>query len=324
MPDVKADPKPAPKADPGAELLKKYEMAEDVPDEPDPPIQPQPDVPDTVEVETPKPAAKHPSWLSRAARKAGFDDTDLSEMSTDEVKEALVLRGQDRAATGVADAVAINAAGRPYDPATGQLLPAGVVPPTAPAGTEDKPFSLKDSLGVDISGLKEDATTEEILTLVVKPLLARIDKLEAGVSEFDKREQARQMNAHFDRLDQLFAEDPDRFGKGARQRLKPGPELAKRKAVIARMGELHNEQKGIGLEEAFERATDELFGTKSAPAPKEDPNIAKFADAATIRPANRNGVKVQKGRAAAEANLATILKERASSETASEREELPD
>jgi hypothetical protein len=122
----------------------------------------------------------------------------------------------------------------------------------------------------------------------------------------------------------MFAEDTDRFGKGARQRLKAGPELSRRKAVIGRMEELRTEVKGIGLEDAFERATNELFGAKPAPPPKEDPNIVKFHDAATLRPAQRNGVKTQKGRAAAEANVATILAERASSETSNERDELPD
>jgi hypothetical protein len=295
-------------------------MADDTP-EPETPAKPQPGEPDTVEVETPKPAAKHPAWLTRAARKAGYDEADLGEMTTDEVKEAIVLRGQERASTNVSNAVdaQLNAAGRPYDPATGRLLPA-----TPEPVVEDKPFNLKEKLGVDLSGLKDDATTEEILNLVIKPLMDRLEKFEARFSDLDKREQSRAMNAHFDRLDQLFAEDADRFGKGARQRLKPGPELAKRKAVISRMDELRNEEKGIGLEEAFERASTELFGAKQAAPPKEDPLIAKFAEAATIRPAQRNGPSPKKGRTAAEANVATILRERAAAEPSTEHEELPD
>src|SRR4051794_14733179 len=89
MPTPEADTTSPQPEDPGKKLLEQYKM----PVDPDshPPSEPEPEVEVREDSPSPPPTPKHPAWVSRAAKLAGLDDGELREMSTEDVKDAILL-----------------------------------------------------------------------------------------------------------------------------------------------------------------------------------------------------------------------------------------
>lgn len=322
-------PKEPKQEEAGAALLEKFDMAEDdstpIPAHSQPKVETE-SVP--VEVAEEKPKAKHAAWLSRAAKNAGLEDSEVNELSSDDLKEAIFIAGQRRAEDNAQQRV--NAAGRPYDHATGRLLPSETAPEAPAAKVTDTPFSLKD-VGIDEKELADfDPALTKNLTGMAKSLYEqnkqlseRIKQLEDGVGEIGKREHLRTLNATYDKLDQMFTENETTFGKGVRTKLKnDSPEFARRLAVIKEMDRLRSMNPNLSVEETFEKASSALFPSQPKEEPVKDPH--GFSNGKILTPTSRRTVAPPKGKAAAEANVEAILKQRAASQTSSEDEDLPE
>jgi hypothetical protein len=306
---VEAEP-----VDPGTKLLDEFPVDADTQT-----AFPEPVAAEPVVAEVPAPAKPmHPSWLVRAAKAAGMDDGEIGGMNSDELKSATQLlastRDRDRQERETVQSA------RQRDPETGRFLPAEDV--SHSEKTEDKPFSLKD-VGIDPTKWEEGTSAETIATDIVKALLGRIDGVTKEVGTLKEREVNRERNAQFDRLDKLFTQDEATYGKGTRQSLKPGtPEAIRRQSVIAAMDQFKGS--GITLEEAFQKATDALFGglTKQEPVEIADPK--GFLNGHVARPTVRQTKAPPKGPKLAAANLAARMSEYATDEPTSELDELPD
>jgi len=336
---------PAP-ADAGAKLLEKYEMADDATTRAtDPPAYaaaaPAEPAAETRPAAEPKaPAPKHPAWLARKAKEVGITAAEADELSSDELKDAIALTTTRREENRSDARVAFNAAGRPYDTVTGQLLPQNTpastfdhLQPKPAAPAVEKPFALRE-YGIDTSKLTADSSTDEILTAALEPMakryeamVKRVDALEAALAEAQGREQVRETNAHFDRLDQLFAQDRETFGEGSRYDLdQSSTEFAKRQAVIGRMNQLHQANPRGSLKGHYAQAVSDL-GYKPAPAAEPTVN-GQTADAyrngQVLAPTPRVSPKAPKGVKSAQAAVETILRRRAESQAdTDERSELP-
>jgi hypothetical protein len=200
--------------------------------------------------------------------------------------------------------------------------------PHAVQPTKEEAFNLKE-LGIDASKWSADATTEQILTDVLKPLVAKIRELETGVKQVAERDQIRERNAHFDRLDQKVAANEALFGKGQRSELgRDSDELARRVAVINEISRINSINPNLPFNEAFDRATKRLNYVSQPkaevkPEPIDD-DPHGFRNGATIQPTNRVTKPPPKGDQSAKAKVAEILKQRASSEPTTELDDLPD
>lgn len=309
--------------EPGKALLEKFEFPEDPHSNPPEPVAEEPKA--EVKAEPVAPAApKHPSWLTRAAKLAGVSDDDMAEMSSGELEKAIPLfaasKKQDQNE-------------REFISQTRQRDESGRFTkqedqPQAVQPTKEEAFNLKE-LGIDASKWSADATTEQILTDVLKPLVAKIRELETGVKQVAERDQIRERNAHFDRLDQKFAANEALFGKGQRSELgRDSDELARRVAVINEITRINQSNPNMPFNEAFDRATKRLNYVSQPkaevkPEPIDD-DPHGFRNGATIQPTNRATKPPPKGDQSAKAKVAEILKQRASSEPTTELDDLPD
>lgn len=282
--------------DPGQALIEKYEF----PDDPgeaglDPVVAPVADV-----VETPAEPArpKHPLYLSREAKKLGLEDAEIAEMATAELKDAVQTLAQVRGVDRVADQA------RQRDE-TGRF-----VKQPEPEPVPEAEFSLKD-LGLDLTKLPENPTTEDILTAFGKPLMAEMRKLKAELTEFKERDVQRERTAQFDKLDQLFVKNEAVFGKGTRQALKPGsPEFLRRVAVINGMAAAKQQNPNASFDEQFEAVSSALFGGL-VPEPVSEPaDRLNYTNGHTIRPTSRATKPEPKGIKTAERAVEAIIKER--------------
>ncbi len=312
----KAEKEPA---DAGTQLLQKYELADDQEPEPVPVAATAESVAVPVETPTP-PANKHPVWLAKKAKMAGMDDQEIGELGSDDLKDALLVLGESRRD--------MQQAGPARDPQTGQF-----VKPQEAAPVAEPEFSLKD-LGIDEKRLEIfDPEFSKILSDVTKPLLDRIKKLESGLGEFDKRDQARARDAHFDKLDQLFNENDTYFGKGSRSKLTKGsPEMIRRQAVINGMAAAFQTDPSLSFEENFEKVSKALTGSTPAPAakptspppaPKVDPDPKGYMNGQTVKPSNRQTKPEPKGHSAAVAAVADWRKSFVPAESTEEEDDLP-
>lgn len=297
-----------PTEDAGTKLLEQFDFPDDPANEPVE-APPAPEAKSTPEPEA-KPA--HPSWLTRAAKQVGIDDAEMASMPSSDLEKAVTILAQSRAE----DRRIQDAQTSRQRDEQGRFVKQEK-PEEAPAE-----FSLKD-LGLDSSKWTGEETTEQLLSSIAKPLMDQIKELKAKLSQIEERDTVRERNAQYDRLDNLFNEQSTVFGKGNRQKLKPGPELSRRKAVIGEMAAIQQADPGVSFEECFERATANLFGKPHAPeAPEVDPK--GYQNGSTIRPTVRQTKPQPKGDAAAMKAVEALMKERSMSAPTTEFDELPD
>lgn len=309
-------------ADAGTELIEKFEFPED-PNSNPAEVKPEPvaEVKPVEPVVPVKPA--HPSYLTRAAKAAGFSDAEIDEMPTADLKEAVNIVAMTRQTD---QRQRENDASRQRDD-SGRF----VKQPDAPAPE----FDLGKELGVKTDDWNEE--TRAILTPVVKHLAGQIAELKDQLTKVNERDQNRERNAHFDKLDQLFVQNEDLFGKGQRTDLdRDSDELARRVAVIGEMTRMQAADNGLSLKEAFHKATKRLNYVSApkpaapaapAPEPARDvtvPDPHGFLNGSTIVPASRATKPEPKGVKLAEANLAARMRERAVAVDTTEHDELPD
>lgn len=266
---------------------------------------------------------KHPAYLVRSAKNVGFDDGEIEGYTTTELKEAVnivaMTRQQDTRERQVLESVNRGPDGK------------FVKKEEAP----EPEFNLKDA-GVDLSDA--DEFTQGLFTKALKPILDKLKKLQSDYEEkigaIEARDQQREVNAHFDKMDQLFATNEAVFGKGARSKLTKGsPELKRRVAVINSIPAVKQENPDWTVDECFEAVARDLFGSL---VPKVEPKAEvveeteeikdpyNFRNGSTIKPTVRQTKPEPKGVKLATANLAAALKERANGVDSSEHDELPD
>lgn len=291
---------PEPVQDAGTQLLEDFPV--DPSTVPEPAAEASAEPAEEVVAEPAKPV--HPSWLARAAKQVGLDESEIAGMATDELRSAVDVLSKTR---------------EPEirrDPETGRFTK-----PAAEAEAE-KPFTLKD-IGIDDSKWTEGATAVEIATDIVKPLLAQINELKKELDGVKGREHVRERDAHFDRLDKLFTQDESLFGKGTRQSLKAGtPEALRRNSVIGAMQQIKQSNPSMSLDEVFEKATGALFaGMKPQESGLADPK--GFLNGHTARPTVRQTKPTPKGDKAAIEAVAQLLATR-SEVYAPEQDDLPD
>lgn len=335
-------PTPAPtEADPGAELLKQYEAAEyeDSTDEAEAAPAPKPATPNTPPPSTPASVAaesppKHPAALVARARKAGFDDDDLADLSTDDLRDAVATRQAERAAEAAAARV-LNAAGRPYDPATGRLLPTNAPAPEAPA--EDVV-----PLGMTAADFEAQGIAPElhgVLQKALAPLYAQIKQDRETIQQLLGSDRRRTAGEVVTKFDKLFAKHADVYGDAPFEELdSSSSEFERRQAVYAALNRLPQDQRTT-LEKDFAKAHARLFGSvkPATPpaAPKEptpepveipDPIAERFANGHALRPTQRNGKPEPKGARRATQAVAVAMRDAniAQEGDTSEHDELPD
>jgi len=298
----------AEKPDAGKALLEQF----DIPVDPasNPQYDPEPAAEPAAEavepaVETPKP--KHPSWLVNEAAKLGIENADA--MDSAELKDAVSIISRTRAA---------EQSVRQRDPETGQFVKAK--DPETP-----KEFSLKDA-GINSEAWDADTPATKIAADIAQPLMKIIGELKSELSALKERDETRERNAQFDKLDQLFATNETVFGKGARHSLKAGSdEILRRQVVISAMGTLKQQNPGLSLDDAFRKVSETLFGRPAQePAPTRLDKTEPFANGHTIKPTVRATKAPPKGDAAATAAVEQLLKERAVSAEPTEHDELPE
>lgn len=301
----------APPADAGTELIEQFDMAQDVPED-------RVDNLTTLTLEAEKPVEtpvveklKHSKWLTNQAKKAGIESDELNEMSREEALEAISLMVErDREIR----------AERPRDDSGRFTKPEQVAP------QPEKEFDLND-YGIDLG---EDANdfTRDAFKKALAPFAKKIKDLESQVSETKQREAHREANAHADRLDQLFLENTDVFGKGTRHRMdKKSDAYSLRMMVIGEMSRLSQQDPNISFDEAFDRASSvikkfaapKVEKTEVTPEPVVETKpaatngvhreevINRFKNGTTAAPANRSTAKPPKGVKAAEASVAAVL-----------------
>lgn len=288
-----------PKPDAGTELLQQYKMAVDP--------ESQPAAEETAAPATsnqsPPPAAqptapKHPSYLTRLAKQNGLDDAEIQALSADDLKEAIILSGQRKAEHQEAQRSV-----RQRDPQTGRFLPvAGEAQnEPSPAPAEEKPFSLAE-IGVDPAKWTENTTFADALTEVLgavhKKYEAKFRQLEGGLTEFDRREQARHAQAAGDKLDQMFQSHESVFGKGTRHKLaKDSPEFVRRSMVVQAMKANFEADPQLSFEENFERASKAFVGLAAAsqPVPSAPVDDKNFRNGATLLPTARRFAEMKPG-----------------------------
>lgn len=313
-------PSETPTEEPGTALLEQHEWPEDEKTNPVEVVAEKPAEVAKVEpaIEA-KPVNKHAAWLTREAKRYGLNDEEIGNYTGDDLKEAVTIlaatRGQE------ARVVANDAQSRQRDD-SGRFVKLDETQATP------SEFNLKE-LGIDTSKFDPDATTEQILTAALRPIFERMQKLEQGLSEFGKRDQRRELTAHYDFLDQKFSENESVFGKGRRVNLgDDSPELDKRLAVIGVMERVKRADPSLTKEEAFETAVKRL---NYVAAPKAEPKAETvdadphgYMNGQTIKPADRATKPTPKGTRTAEASVATILKKRSEAVDTTEHDELPD
>lgn len=325
-------------ADPGKALLEKYEIAEDPTSTGEPESEPAapaaasttppPSVPASVANDAPK----HPASLVARARKAGFDDDDLADLSTDDLRDAVSQRQAERAATAAAERV-LNAAGRPIDPVTKQFLPANQPAASAP---EREEFQL----GMTREEFEAAGVTGELHPVIQKalaPLAAELKALKADNARLLAEAQGRRQADHLDKADREFVKHPDLFGSGSRDDLDPkGDEWNRRLAVLRVMDTIPaGERTTFGKD--FDRTRRLLFPAAAAPAPKPapaagangtvpDPIAERMQNGHMLPPTQRAGKPAPKGVRRAEETVAAKMRDAAAANDGdtTEHDELPD
>lgn len=296
MPTPEVDTTSPQPEDPGKKLLEQYKM----PVDPDshPPSDPEPEV-ETREEPVSPPPPKHPAWVSRAAKLAGLDDGELREMSTEDVKDAILLskRQSDEHRDVQRDV-------RARDPRTGQFV-------AQPAPEPEKAFELAD-LGIDTSKWDENSSTADILKQVVEPLVKRVKQLESGLTDVDRRDQQRTAAQALDQIDKLFVQHESVFGKGGRDDLEPdSAEYTRRGMVIRAMQQNVASDPSLSFKKNFERAAKAFLTltptSPPPPAPVEDPK--GFANGKTVVPTNRRFADMKPGIRKAELGIDEILRQ---------------
>ena len=299
----------APPADAGTQLIEQFDMAQDVPEEQTDILTKRSEEAPVETVSEPvveKP--KHSKWITNQAKRVGIEADELAEMSREEVLEAISLSTERERE--------FRAAERPRDD-SGRFTK-----PEPPAPEPEKEFDLKD-YGIDLG---EDANefTRDAFKKALSPFAKKIKELESQLSETKQREAHREANAHADRLDQLFLENTDVFGKGTRHRMdKKSDAYSLRMMVIGEMQRISQSEPGISFDDAFDRASSVIkkFAAPKAetPAPEPEPKpaatngvhreevINRFKNGTTAAPANRSTAKPPKGVKAAEASVAALL-----------------
>lgn len=279
-------PKTEKQPEAGAALIEKYEAAEDPDTHP---------VPETVaqepvrpaETHAEPPAPKHPAWLARKAKQAGLDEAEIAGITTDDLKDQLLVLAEQRREVQQ---------DRPRND-QGQFVKQEA-PPEPAFEIADKRL---DDFAPELRG---------ILTDLTKPLVDEIKALKKQLADVGERDQVRERNAHFDKLDQLFNENEEQFGKGRRSRLaQDSKELARRVAVINEMGRIQKADPSIPFDESFEMAAERLDYVKkaapppAAPAPAKvkdaDPDPHGFSNGKMLTPTNRISAAMPKGESAA-------------------------
>lgn len=310
MPASELDTSSPQSADPGTKLLEQYRMASDPESRPEPAETPT----ETVVAPEPPAAPKLPSYLTKLAKQHGFNESDLSSMSADDVRDAIVLaKGRSEEHRDVERGIRLNAAGRPYDPQTGRLLPVVADPKPEP----EVPFSLKE-LGIDETNLDPDFA--KTLTALAKPIIERnkaledkLKRLEDGLGEVDRRDQARTHAAALDQLDRMFVQNKAVFGEGSREDLDPdSPEYQRRAMVVDRMEKNFAADKTLSFRKNFEKASKAFAGVSTPTSPPPPPAAIEdpkgFRNGATIVPTNRRFAELPLGTKRAEAAVDDFMR----------------
>lgn len=345
-------PEPKTAAEAQAALLERYEAAEDadsLPAEeraapaPAPKAEePPPSVPASIAATDPP---KHPAWLLRKAKKLGMDDDDLHELDTDELRAEVAERAAEERTVNTVKAV-LNAAGQPYNPANGQLLPRNTPPgtPIASPGAADTSNAAAPGgepsirLGVTAQDFENAGYTVELAGLLEKavaPLVAKIAEQDRTIQQLAGAERSRRTGEALSALDKEFVKHPNLYGEGSINDLEPGSrELKKRMAVIRELQALPPaEQKGIRKD--FARVHGELYGDVAAPAPTPETAETnghvnrigeKFKGGTVVKPSDGNPpTKRPKGYAAAVAGVEARIKQaQADNDESPEEDDLPD
>jgi len=316
---------PATTDDPGTKLLDDFFPEDSASTPAETPKEESTPVAEPKQVES-KP--KHPAYLVRSAKNVGFDDGEIEGYTTAELKEAVnivaMTRQQDARERQVLESV--------------NRGPDGKFVKKEETPAPEVPFSLKDA-GVDLSDA--DEFTQGLFAKALKPILDKFKKLQSDYEEkigaIEARDQQREVNAHFDKMDQLFATNEAVFGKGARSKLTKGsPELKRRVAVINAIPEIKTDNPEWTIDECFEAASNDLFGSLAPkvepkaevveeveePIEKKDPH--NFRNGSTIKPTTREGPPKQKGTKAAIEHVTALMKDRSAIVDTSEQDELPD
>ena len=304
-----ATPAETPPTDPGAALLQKYAVAEDPDSTPTEQPESTAGAPDTSGSASPTAAApvgtppstpasvandapRHPESLVRRARKLGFDDDDLADLDTDSLRDAVSERLASTAAERAATAV-LNAAGRPYDPATGRLLPAN-----QPAQAAEQPKGDEFALGMTPDDLENAGVTRDlhpVLQKLLAPLVAEIKALKADRDQLVAEAKHRRAGETVTRFDKQFSKHADVYGDKPFEELDPeSGEYSRRQAVYAEMGRVVAAGQQTTFEKDFAKAHARLFGSFRAAAPAPAPE-AKPAEANGVH--NRIGDKFKHGHA---------------------------
>lgn len=336
------DPKTAAEAQ--QQLLDRYEAAEDADSLPpeeraaaaDPAAKPAAAAPETPPSTPASIAAtdppKHPAWLTRKAKKLGLDDDDLAELDTDELKAEVADRAAEKRTEGVVRAV-LNAAGQPYDPATGRLLPRDTPPGTPVAnqgagGTSNTPAPGGDPAvrlavtAADFEAAGYDGGLAALLEKAVAPLVAKIGEQDRTIRGLVGAEQTRRTGEALDALDRQFVKHPHLYGEGPTAELEPGSREHKKRMAVIRDLQHVPAAEAKGLAKDFARVHADLFGDAPAPAPKPDPAAEanghanrigdRFANGTVAKPSDSQPPrKGPKGTAAAVAGLEARLKQMA-------------
>lgn len=279
--------------DAGTKLIEQMNMAQDVPEveESAAPVVETPPEPE-------KP--KHAKWLVNQAKRSGIEAEELAEMSKDEILEAIAVNNQrDRE---------FRAGERPRDDSGRFVKHEPAEPVTPPPEPE-----LKD-IGIDLSEFDDETAAR--LNKALRPLAKQVKELESRLAKADQRDAHREANAHADRLDQLFLENTDVFGKGTRHRMnKNSDEYSLRMMVISEMSRLNQADPSLSFDECFDKASSVIkkFATPKVETPKTEPTpvattngvhkeelINRFKNGTTAVPANRSTTKPPKGIKAAE------------------------
>lgn len=310
--------------DPGTKVLNDF-FPEDAASNP---VEPQPETAPVAEVKQEVAKPKHPKYLLTAAKSAGMDESDIAECeSKAELERAIGIinstRHQDIRERQVLESVNRGPDGK------------FVKKEEAPAA--EVPFSLKDA-GVDLSDT--DEFTQGLFAKALKPILEKFKKLQSDYEEkigaIEARDQQREVNAHFDKMDQLFATNEAVFGKGQRSKLTKGsPELKRRVAVINAIPAIKTDNPDWTIDECFEAASNDLFGSlvpkveskPVVPEPEPEPEVKdpyNFRNGSTIKPTTREGPPKAKGTKAAIEAITPLLAARASNVDTTEHDELPE
>lgn len=257
----------------------------------------------------------HPKWLERQARHLGISDEEIGEMETDSLGEAVTatmrFADEDRRAR-----------------ATDPQRPPEPTSTTEPAidwgkDVDGTPYTERDYQGPVADTAKRALALEK-----------RVKELEGMVQSLLQNEGRRAQEQHYDRVDQVFADQPkfsSVIGTGPRHKLpKGGPALKRRAAVLAEAwrlaGQNATEEQRL---EKVPKVLEEMFGDLVAaqpeptPAPVQAAEVERWNNGATARPTHRAGAPEPKGRQAAVKAVQNILRERSQNGEEVQDEDFP-